>query len=514
MDDAERKISLPYDPKRAYDKLAGDFKFNEDVHGFRSTVNPQDYAMVTPFSRPVIPTTVLRGMPTVLPIEKLAGIAGRGPVPMDQGGGQTRGQRWIMLKGLVPVAKQKEQYKVLYGNASYQDAGRDTPKYFGFLVERVDVTPDTPAAEKNKFFLWMGPAETTAAGSGRGARQGEEVVAVRFVDPVLTAPLLQVNDRTWGEEVAISPEIPLGEKSDMRSPGGRLPDRHLDTGGGADTAGKLDDLPDGAKPNKALGTARQPQVAEDKGPEYLLLRYFDLEVQPGRQYRYRVFPLLANPNEKLDSRYLTDANSASGRYIGVGQVTRDKRGQMIDVKLAAGTDWSPPTPGVAMPEDAQLLAFGVQMPTRPGQEPTGTIRVVTWSKNLGINAWSEFSVVRGKIADFPKTEVKTKDGRLPVDFITGNLIVDLAGDPVKDHQPPERPIQIAVLEPSGKLVIHDKDVDEEAFKQLVPPERKIKVPPKPPPGGHRAHGVKAKTVDEFDDGGVFDKGGGKAAGKR
>jgi hypothetical protein len=157
-----------------------------------------------------------------------------------------------------------------------------------------------------------------------------------------------------------------------------------------------------------------------------------------------------------------------------------------------------------VPEDIELLAFGVQMPTKPGQEPSGTTRVVSWSKNLGINAWHEYSVVRGKIVDF-KADVSFKGQKVPVEFLTGDLIVDLAGDPIapRDRSPVRRN-QILVWE-SGRLVIHDKDLDEERFKALVPPKLKEAPPPKEKvPGGHGPH-AKSKTEPDLDDGGVFDK---------
>jgi hypothetical protein len=527
VDNAKANIERPYDPKRAYDKLAGDFKFNEAIHGFRGRVDPQSYAMVTPLNRPVSPSTVLRGMPTVLPVERLVAEMGRGPVAVDRPGGpgpiggQVRGRRWVLLKGLVPLGKQKELYKGLYGNATRQDPKHDSPEYRGFFVQRIDVTPGSSAAgERGNFYLW------TAAKAAEGpVQQGTDVVDGRFVEPALCCPLPQVSDRVWGPEVAYPPEIPatdkLGPGDDLHPPGVHPPPR-VREGRGPVPAAKVDEPDDlGAKPNPKSGhAAGQLQTEEEKGPAYLLLRFFDFDVQPGRQYRYRVFLVLANPNEGKDVRSVQDPEMVKSKFIGLVKFVRDDGGAVVDVQCDPRlADWSTPSLPVAVPQDVELLAYAVQMPSRPGQEPSGAVRVVSWSKNLGINAWHEYPVVRGKIVDF-KADVSYHGQHVPVDFLTGDLIVDLAGDPIapRDHRPPVRRNQILVWE-SGRLVIHDKDVDEDRFKALVPPKLKPKdtgeFPPrkKEPPGGHGPHG-KSKTDFDLDDGGVFDKPAGRSAGKR
>jgi hypothetical protein len=522
VDNAKANIERPYDPKRAYDKLAGDFKFNEAIHGFRGRVDPQAYAMVTPFSRPPSPSTILRGMPTVLPVERLVAQMGRGPVAVaEQGGpgpigGQVHGRRWVLLKGLVPVGKQKEVYRGLYGNATLQDPTHDSPEYRGFFVQRIDVTPGSSAVgERGNFYLWTA-AKSAEGPANRGVQQGGDVVDGKFVEPALCCPLPQVSDRVWGPEAAYPPEIPAGDKlgpADVRVPPPII-DRHKRPPGAKGE--EPDDL--GTKPDPKAGhAAGQLETEEEKGPAYLLLRFFDFDVQPGRQYRYRVFLVLANPNKGKPEGSVQDAEMVKPRNIGLVKVVQDGGGAVVDVQCDPRlADWSAPSPPVAVPEDVELLAYAVQMPARPGQEPSGATRVVSWSKNLGINAWHEYPVVRGKIVDF-KADVTYHGQHVPVDFFTGDLIVDLAGDPIapRDHRPPMRRNQILVWE-SGGLVIHDKDVDEERFKALVPPKLKEKEPTikaKVTPGGHGPHG-KSKTEFDVDDGGVFDKPAGKSPGKR
>jgi hypothetical protein len=527
VDNAKANIERPYDPKRAYDKLAGDFKFNEAIHGFRGRVDPQSYAMVTRLYQPVSPSTILRGMPTVLPVERLVAQMGRGPVAGDGkggagpvggqpgAGGQVHGRRWVLLKGLVPLGKQKEVYKGLYGNATFQDPKCDSPEYRGFFVQRTDVTPGSSAAgERGNFYLWT--AKSAEGPANKGVQQGADVVDGKFVEPALCCPLPQVSDRVWGPEVAYPPEIPATDKlapGETLHAGGIPPLPRVRDGRGPAPAAKGDE-PDDLNP-KSGHAAGQLQTEEEKGPAYLLLRFFDFDVQPGRQYRYRVFLVLANPNEGKDVRSVQDPEMVKSKFIGLVKFVRGDGGTVVDVQCDPRVaDWSMPSSPVAVPEDVELLAFGVQMPSKPGQEPSGTTRVVSWSKNLGINAWHEYSVVRGKIVDF-KADVTYHGQHVPVDFFTGDLIVDLAGEPIapRDRSPVRRN-QILVWE-SGRLVIHDKDVDEERFKALVPPKLKEKEPlpikTKVTPGGR----VKTKPGDlDLDDGGVFEKPTGKSAGKR
>jgi hypothetical protein len=524
---AKDKISQPYKPKTAYENLVDEFKYEKQIVESRGRVDPRQYAFVTQLTMPIVPTAILRGAPKVLPVERLVAIAGRGPVVAGGqgigGGADTgvHGQRWILVKGLVPIAKQIEEYERCFANATNRTQ-QDSPTYVGFLVERTDVT-QAGAEQPVKFFT--ASAKGAAGEPGAAAQAGEEIVDRRFTDPAVTRPLPQVADWSWGSEAAYAPEIPMLDKAVVgggpvpvgtqpppRIPGGRQPHGGagiLPHGGSLAVGGSAGysprgsagypprpapvrpppKVPGGEEPGgdpfdpkanpPAAAVAANPQLAPDKEPDYWLFRFFDYSVQPGKQYRYRVFLLLENPNYGLSESVLQVPNSNKAAMIGYDKVERDSSQPskpIIGVKHdPALADWSGPSSAVTMPEDVAVLASAVQVPSKAGQEPSGTVCVVSWSKNLGRNAWHEYPVVRGKMADF-KADTLIDGQHVNVPFITHALVVDLAGDKIAPaaHDLPAGDSQMLILE-SGRLVIHDKDVDGERFKQLVPPKRDVKV---------------------------------------
>ena len=48
---------------------------------------------------------------------------------------------------------------------------------------------------------------------------------------------------------------------------------------------------------------------------FLLLRFFDFTVEPGKQYKYRVMLWLANPNYNYDIHFLSDPKLAKEQWI-------------------------------------------------------------------------------------------------------------------------------------------------------------------------------------------------------
>ena len=116
--------------------------------------------------------------------------------------------------------------------------------------------------------------------------------------------------------------------------------------------------PNPGQPNAPGQPGQNP--AEQKPPAFLLLRYFDYKVEPGKHYVYRVRLALANPN------YIPPPGRPPTRErSGVSNL---KPGYLKDPKLAEKqwleTDWSEPSPVISMPRDTRVLALSVT----PGRE--------------------------------------------------------------------------------------------------------------------------------------------------
>lgn len=352
-----------------------------------------------------------------------------GAMPMARTGGtETRGQRWIVLTALVPIEKQISAFEELKNagpHGSY-DPNRDYPQYPGYWVERIELTSPGDAANPDWTKAEKVLSKTVLDKTTKQWRQQTsiaDVVSPEYLDPVLTFPLGPRTDGPWGKSVAHPDEIPLLEiegaggigaggragvgmpgmgMPGMGMPGMGMPMPGVGAGGGVrrtrvPRAGGMGMPGVGgqqaggaaiADPNNPFGVgdatadenAALTNLAEEaQAPAHLLFRYFDFNVSPGKRYIYRVRLALTNPNYKLKPAWLKDPKLANL--------------PILEAK------WSEPSPVIAVPNDSRILAVSVK-PARASVDPSGKIIVTKWSKKKGIEAWEEFPVVRGLLANF------------------------------------------------------------------------------------------------------------------
>lgn len=117
--------------------------------------------------------------------------------------------------------------------------------------------------------------------------------------------------------------------------------------------------------------------------EYLLLRYFDFDVEPGKYYRYRVKLIVDNPNYALPPRVLAQPDLAQPKWLEAA--------------------WSEPSGVVNVPLDSQALI--VSATPKPSQgETAAKLLLVRFDMDTGIEAFKEFEVLRGQWLNFLKQE--------------------------------------------------------------------------------------------------------------
>lgn len=350
---------------------------------------------------------------------------GGGMPAARMGGSETRGQRWIVLTALVPIEKQISAFEELKNAGPHGsfDPNRDSPDYPGYWVERLELTspgdaanPDWTKAEK---VLSKTVMDKTVK---QWQSVSPDVVSPAYLVEGLAFPLGPRTDAPWGKSVAHPDEIPVLEnegaggmgaagRAGVRMPGGmRMPGMGMPgmgmpgmpmpgmpmpgvgrtrvprgggmgmpgVAGGAATADPKN--PFGAGDAATEENAANTNLAEEvKEPTHLLFRYFDFNVSPGKRYIYRVQLALTNPNYKLRPALLKDPKLANPPILQ--------------------TKWSEPSPVIAVPTDSRILAVSVK-PARASVDPSGKIVVTKWSKKKGIEAWEEFPVVRGLLANF------------------------------------------------------------------------------------------------------------------
>jgi hypothetical protein len=197
--------------------------------------------MFVSLPNPFQATMSLRSNPELFPLRDLRVAAGSGAFAMgelgEEGpattvgstamagtgfGAEFRGQRWVVVTGLIDFEKQREAYDTAFHEASFHSP-MDFPIYSYYYVERAEIDPQNPVDPQDPAaqLTWV-PLKTRDAFkpvllSWRGT--SPEVVDLQFIPwedeggVPLVFPLGPLYNRTWGAEVAHPPEIRIFELS-------------------------------------------------------------------------------------------------------------------------------------------------------------------------------------------------------------------------------------------------------------------------------------------------------------
>lgn len=244
------------------------------------------------------------------------------------------------------------------------------------------------------------------------------------------------------------------------------------------------------------------QTARDlSASPYLLFRFFDYNVEPGKRYRYRVRVAVANPNYGYSENDLVPE-------------LRERMKDPAQWKRYIVSDPSKPSDMVFVPRDDRLLAASV---TPSSRGPSGTILAIHWDEETGEEVYDEFEVARGTLANFLDREVPERepaagvlggpmgDPMLPpvmegmglegearparrtprsrraaaaeppkekIDYRTEMVVLDLRGGERmrgSRHRAATWPGEILVLDPDGTLRVHVDVKDEEDIERVKNP---------------------------------------------
>ncbi len=236
------------------------------------------------------------------------------------------------------------------------------------------------------------------------------------------------------------------------SPGGTFPN----PGGPGGAGPGMGMNPSGGMGMNTPGGMQMPGVGSTSGQGLgrrtdtdILLRFIDLDVEPGHDYVYRVRLILHNPNYGINARYLVNRDSAKQRY--------------------RVTDW------VELPEPVRVTATREVIAGRVRPSPVRdreTVMVVIRDPDNGARILSEMRVYRGHVLNTTVREVYRKHPThnsvellrdypiqtniLVLDFMGGESVPGLGSRPV------EVPSQVLVLHEDGRLEVRrelNEDVD-------------------------------------------------------
>ncbi len=206
--------------------------------------------------------------------------------------------------------------------------------------------------------------------------------------------------------------------------------------------------------------------------EYLLFRFVDFDVEPGRAYRYRARLKFLNPNYDLPIDRVLRPSVAEGLF---------RPNPLNDQEMEAA--WSASTNPVVVPDDLEYYVAGVTRSLR-SSEANAKIRVHVWSDVLGTWVSEVVEVAPGERVggsgpentDVANLVADTFEKGQPVRFEADDVLADLVATPVLDlndgmhaqylaglGEPRlEVVAPVVVLNEYGELVEHDPGAKSDA----------------------------------------------------
>lgn len=391
-----------------------------------------------------------RTRPEVFPIEDLratAGIAVFAP-KVQAGADAARPGRivpYVVVTGLIPVAKQTGDYARRFQSTSLRDPKRDSPLWSDYLVERSTVVPggretwervDMKTVAKKARDQWAGfQSERLPPTFLLAPEQNPGSGGISYC-----APLPQLAMEGWGPESLhpwfqkefnrLRAEREAAQKSANEGPAASGP-----------TTDEGDRSPL-AEPAAGAGAATMPAASgEPAAPlDYRLFRFVDTAVEAGKAYQYRVRLSIWNPNYNVPAQHLADAGLAK------------------DLKLPSQP--SNATSAVTVPESVTTLVRTLPKADMKRFKP-GMAEVLVLAPDERTGNYA----LRGVITDlggFVNVDRKlNKPGDLRVrgeEITTNSLLLDMAGRQenredlrtARSPAPPE-PLELIVMREDGRF---------------------------------------------------------------
>lgn len=347
------------------------------------------------------------------------------------------------------------------------------------------------------------------------AGMSPDVIDPRFADYVLTFPLPPLVGRDWGSE-ATHPDIPLLAdtpplEEDVAPLAATSPDQPADTDDsaafsstGPTGTGAVGTFPSGQRmmaegPGAGMrrfGTGMGPvplrrasgpeggmgpegggrgayvggpsgaagsRTSLPKGVDFLLLRFFDFTVEPGKKYKYRATLVLADPNYNI----LENAN------VLAPEVLDRRRKEAVAAKALNRPRpdfrridaWSEPSPTVGIPlaGNARLVEVKPAATEKFNDEPSAKLLVESFDADENgnaIQAAKEKDLFRGSVANMVADAEYLGDGpwidtHEKFKFVTGMTLLDVEGGKklAKDIYTPGRAL---LMGSAGDLYIRNE----------------------------------------------------------
>lgn len=433
-----------------------------------------DRPVERPVERPKKPKGGRAGKKQEEPLEPMPGFDGVMGPPMTGDGTapMPNGQivPYVVVTGLIPVAKQVGDYQQRFQSTSLRDEKRDSPLWSDYLVERTVVVPggrenweriDLKAVAKRARDQWAGvqgeplPTEFLLAAEQHPGSGGIGYCAPlpqlamegwgpESIHPWFRTELDRLRAEREAEEKAARERVDVGPEQitepGFESPLAERPGDELLPADDRLALGGVDGL---GKPVNDL--------------EYRLFRFVDTTVEPGKTYRYRVRLSVWNPNYNVPAQHLADAALAK------------------DLKLPSQP--SNVTDPVTIPGPVRVLVRTLPKDDMKRFKP-GMAEVLVLGPDDRTGNYSLRGVITdiGGFVNVDRKLNKTGDQRTRGEEIfTDSVVVDVAGrqenredlKTPKNAGPPE-PLELLVMRADGGFDLVSAAASEEAVSRYLP----------------------------------------------
>jgi hypothetical protein len=418
-----------------------------------------------------------------------------------------RNRYWVTVLAKIPMSQQHRMYEDALLNTRGYDPAKDVPDYFGYMVERAEITDEG-----------QGPWQPLGSGvTAEGianvmdtwpVTQTTELVSPQYVHPVLTYPLPPMILRPWGDDVTHS-DMPLqtaedilaeleaeaaeaeaeaagegeaGTEENEFSAFNRIAEMKRDLQRQSDPTrsmyglegaaglegsrmyGSSYGLEGGMRGMASTGEGGEfvlPTYHWDGKTEHILFRYFDSRVEPGKQYRYRVRLVLSDVNANQPEPLLDD---------------KVKERKQKDSRPFFFTEWSEESPVATVPQPGLVFVKGNDLSANPTVSESEAILLV---KSLD----SQFAAEIGVAGEFARGSVLNLQRQAQIiwssvydpqqqpdspvfDFFTGQTLVDFDGGEKLGSRVPLAPARALLMDAAGRMTVHNELEDVQSVAEF------------------------------------------------
>ncbi|NNJ27762.1 hypothetical protein [Alienimonas chondri] len=357
--------------------------------------------------------------------------------PVAESNARGKGVKMIAIRGVFPFRRQVQELASSL-NISFSEAKAQL-EFLDMEIERQRAAPGPNPWTEDWEPVDREAAEALLADDYFGSTgQSIEVVSPALTDPSITMPLPTLGYGNWmNRAVATHPRIKefdiSSESPELRErilemlreeaaveeeqnaaagPQRRTfgPDRAAQRGFGYDARAAAQRVIDAADAEDGEDDPVVARIRKMTADEVLLLaRFFDVAVEPGQAYRYRMRLKVVNPNFGLGPADVSDPAALVG-----------------ETRM---TPWSDPSPVASVPPDE--YTYLTSMVSKPSDQlPEARLEVTEYSREYGTLVAQDTKVIAGDLLVFEERNTYTldpfkmeKDEKADYPFITDHVVI-------------------------------------------------------------------------------------------